>query len=40
MAFQQPYLHDLTGVFTAPIQVWSDQHGPIRGEGAPGAYCG
>jgi hypothetical protein len=40
MAFQQPYLHDLTGVFTAPIQVWSDHHGQIRGEGAQGAYCG
>jgi len=40
MAFRQPYLHDLTGVFAAPVQAWSDHQGQIRGDGAQGAYCG
>lgn len=34
----QPYLHDLAGVFLAPIQCWSAQDGQIGG-GAQGVYC-
>ncbi|MET1035569.1 MAG: glycogen debranching N-terminal domain-containing protein [Arthrobacter sp.] len=40
MAYLQPYLHDLTGVFSAPVQAWADPHGQIRGEGAQGIHCG
>ncbi|WP_394248276.1 glycogen debranching N-terminal domain-containing protein [Arthrobacter pityocampae] len=40
MAHLQPFLHDLTGVFSAPIQAWSDPHGQIRGTGAQGIHCG
>jgi len=34
----QPYLHDLAGVFLAPIQCWSAADGQIGG-GAQGVYC-
>lgn len=40
MATEQPYLHNLSGVFSAPIQAWADAHGQIRGAGAQGIYCG
>lgn len=40
MAHLQPFLHDLTGVFSAPVQAWSDLHGQIRGTGAQGIHCG
>jgi glycogen debranching enzyme len=40
VASEQPYLHDLSGVFSAPIQAWSDAHGQIRNSGAQGIYCG
>jgi glycogen debranching enzyme len=40
MASEQPYLHNLSGVFSAPIQAWSDAHGQIRRAGAQGIYCG
>lgn len=38
MAFQ-PFMHDLSGVFAAPIQAWSDPDGQIRGTEAQGIYC-
>lgn len=38
MATSQPYLHDLAGVFQAPIQCWSARDGQI-GTGAEGVYC-
>lgn len=34
----QPFLHDLAGVFLAPLQCWSSQDGQIGG-GAQGVYC-
>jgi len=40
LASEQPYLHNLSGVFSAPIQAWSDAHGQIRHAGAQGIYCG
>jgi glycogen debranching enzyme len=40
VASEQPYLHNLSGVFSAPIQAWSDAHGQIRHTGAQGIYCG
>jgi glycogen debranching enzyme len=40
VASEQPYLHNLSGVFSAPIQAWSDAHGQIRRTGAQGIYCG
>jgi glycogen debranching enzyme len=40
VASEQPYLHNLSGVFSAPIQAWSDAHGQIRHVGAQGIYCG
>jgi glycogen debranching enzyme len=40
VASEQPYLHNLSGVFSAPIQAWSDAHGQIRRAGAQGIYCG
>ena len=40
MAYRQPYLHNLTGVFSAPVQAWADDHGQIRGHGAQGIHCG
>ena len=40
MASEQPYMHNLSGVFSAPIQAWSDAHGQVRSSGAQGIYCG
>ncbi|WP_323959448.1 amylo-alpha-1,6-glucosidase [Arthrobacter sp. JZ12] len=40
MSYLQPYLHDLTGVFSAPIQAWADPTGQIRNDGAQGISCG
>ena len=40
MASEQPYLHNLSGVFSAPIQAWADAHGQVRHAGAQGIYCG
>lgn len=39
-AYLQPFLHDLTGVFSAPVQAWADPHGQIRDSGAQGVHCG
>ncbi|GAB3550230.1 glycogen debranching N-terminal domain-containing protein [Arthrobacter tumbae] len=40
MAYLQPFLHNLTGVFSAPVQAWADPHGQIRDSGAQGIHCG
>lgn len=40
MAYLQPFLHNLTGVFSAPLQAWADPHGQIRDSGAQGIHCG
>ncbi|WP_035776250.1 glycogen debranching N-terminal domain-containing protein [Arthrobacter sp. H5] len=40
MAHLQPFLHNLTGVFSAPVQAWADPQGQIRGVGAQGIHCG
>ncbi|MDN5688345.1 MAG: amylo-alpha-1,6-glucosidase [Brachybacterium sp.] len=36
----QPFLHDLVGVFRAPVQAWSRPTGSIEGAGAQGVYIG
>lgn len=36
----QPFLHDLAGVFRAPVQAWSQPCGTITGRGAEGVYLG
>lgn len=35
----QPFMHDLSGVFAAPVQAWSEMDGQIRGREAQGIYC-
>lgn len=35
----QPFMHDLSGVFAAPVQAWSGVDGQIRGAEAQGIYC-
>jgi glycogen debranching enzyme len=40
VAVEQPFMHDLSGVFSAPIQAWSDAYGQLRSSGAQGIYCG
>ncbi|SDH57619.1 N-terminal domain of (some) glycogen debranching enzymes [Arthrobacter subterraneus] len=40
MAYLQPFLHNLTGVFSAPVQAWADPYGQIRDSGAQGVHCG
>lgn len=35
----QPFMHDLSGVFSAPVQAWSEPDGQIRGAEAQGIYC-
>jgi hypothetical protein len=40
VAYLQPFLHNLTGVFSAPVQAWADPHGQIRDSGAQGIHCG
>ena len=35
----QPFMHDLSGVFAAPVQAWSEADGQIRGTEAQGIYC-
>ncbi|NJC23553.1 glycogen debranching enzyme [Arthrobacter pigmenti] len=40
MAYLQPFLHNLTGVFSAPVQAWADPYGQIRSNGAQGIHCG
>jgi hypothetical protein len=40
VAYRQPFLHNLTGVFSAPVQAWADQGGQIRASGAQGIHCG
>ena len=40
MAHLQPFLHNLTGVFSAPVQAWADPYGQIRDSGAQGIHCG
>lgn len=36
----QPFLHDLVGLFHAPLQVWSQPSGAMTGAGAEGVYLG
>ncbi|MGP5076833.1 MGH1-like glycoside hydrolase domain-containing protein [Brachybacterium alimentarium] len=36
----QPFVHDLAGVFHAPVQAWSQHSGSIDGIGAEGIYLG
>lgn len=36
----QPFVHDLTGVFHAPVQAWSQPDGAVSGTGADGVYIG
>ncbi|MGP9580045.1 MULTISPECIES: glycogen debranching N-terminal domain-containing protein [unclassified Brachybacterium] len=36
----QPYVHDLSGVFHAPVQAWSQPSGTVSGLGAEGVYIG
>ena len=36
----QPYLHDLVGVFHAPLQAWSQPSGEMTGGGAEGIHLG
>ncbi|MGO3479386.1 MAG: glycogen debranching N-terminal domain-containing protein [Brachybacterium tyrofermentans] len=36
----QPFVHDLAGVFRAPVQAWSRPDGAMRGAGAEGIYLG
>lgn len=36
----QPFVHDLTGVFHAPVQAWSQPTGTVSGHGADGVYIG
>lgn len=40
MGLEQPFMHNLSGVFSAPIQAWSDARGQLRSSGAQGVYCG
>ena len=39
MSLTQPYLSQLTGVFHAPVQAWSQPDGSMS-SGAEGIYCG
>lgn len=39
-SLHQPFVHDLAGVFHAPVQWWSAADGSLTGEGAEGIYCG
>ena len=39
-ALHQPFVHDLVGVFHAPVQAWARPQGSIRGTGAEGIYVG
>ncbi|MGP9536420.1 glycogen debranching N-terminal domain-containing protein [Brachybacterium sp. AOP43-C2-M15] len=36
----QPFVHDLVGVFHAPVQAWSRTDGALHGLGAEGIYLG
>ncbi|HJC68616.1 MAG TPA: amylo-alpha-1,6-glucosidase [Candidatus Brachybacterium intestinipullorum] len=36
----QPFLHDLAGVFRAPVQAWSQPSGEMTGLGAEGIFLG
>ncbi|MDO5644774.1 MAG: glycogen debranching N-terminal domain-containing protein [Dermabacter sp.] len=38
MTLHQPFVHDLVGVFAAPVQAWSTPAGTMRGEGAEGIF--
>ena len=38
MPLHQPFVHDLCGVFAAPIHAWSTRSGAMRGEGAEGLF--
>ncbi len=40
LEFHQPFVHDLTGVFSAPVQAWSLPDGSMHGSGAHGIYAG
>lgn len=39
-SLHQPFVHDLAGVFHAPVQWWSAVDGSLEGEGTEGIYCG
>lgn len=38
MPLHQPFVHDLCGVFTAPVHAWSTPSGAMTGEGAEGLF--
>lgn len=38
LSLHQPFVHDLAGVFHAPVQAWSRPDGTISGLGAEGVY--
>ncbi|WP_304502059.1 glycogen debranching N-terminal domain-containing protein [Brachybacterium sp. FME24] len=40
LQLHQPFVHDLVGVFSAPVQAWSTAEGSMRGVGAHGIYIG
>jgi len=39
-SLHQPFVHDLVGLFHAPVQAWSQPSGTITGVGAEGIYLG
>ena len=40
MPEHQPFVHDLLGVFHAPVQAWARADGEMTGRGAEGIYLG
>ena len=38
MPLHQPFVHDLCGVFAAPVHAWSTPSGAMTGEGAEGLF--
>lgn len=40
LQLHQPFVHDLVGVFHAPVQAWSQADGAMTGAGAEGIYLG
>lgn len=38
MPLHQPFVHDLCGVFAAPVHAWSTPGGAMTGEGAEGLF--
>lgn len=40
MSLHQPFVHDLEGVFYAPLQAWAQPSGLMQGAGAEGVFLG